>query len=275
MNKLRLGDKHGFVLISALLFIAVMSALAVRIMGDTLSAGRQAAAERHAMRHVQVLDSALNRAIFALENQSDELLGKMRSTSEGVLWRFDGVEVRIDLQAESGKLDINSADPVFLRGVIEHLFADEASVAAAAIQRLLASREAGRRFEFVEALLRPADRLRYPVESVRKAFTVLTGQTGLDPAAASLPVLSAILGQSRAEAAELRAARAAGAVSSMSSNPALQNIIVRELPIYTVGAELAADGSFARREAVISIDMNTQNAAILSWKTIVKPVPKN
>ena len=151
MNKSRLRDERGFVLVSALLFIAIMSALVVRIMVDTLSVSRQAAAESQAARHVQVLDAALNRAIFALENPSDELLGKMRSTKGGVLWRFDGLKIRIDLQAESGKLDINTADPVLLRGVIALLFADDEAVAEAAIQRLSTWREAGRRFEFVEA----------------------------------------------------------------------------------------------------------------------------
>jgi type II secretory pathway component PulK len=275
MNKSRLRDERGFVLVSALLFIAIMSALVVRIMVDTLSVSRQAAAESQAARHVQVLDAALNRAIFALENPSDELLGKMRSTKGGVLWRFDGLKIRIDLQAESGKLDINTADPVLLRGVIALLFADDEAVAEAAIQRLSTWREAGRRFEFVEALLRPADRLRHPVVNVRRVFTVLTGQTGVDPAAASDMLLSALPGQSRSEVEALRAARAAGTTRRLTSSHVLQNIIVRELPIYTVGAEIAADGSFSRREAAISIDLNTQNASILSWKTIVKPVPKS
>ena len=88
-------------------------------------------------------------------------------------------------------------------------------------------------------------------------------------------LLSALPGQSRSEVEALRAARAAGTTRRLTSSHVLQNIIVRELPIYTVGAEIAADGSFSRREAAISIDLNTQNASILSWKTIVKPVPKS
>lgn len=267
-------NEGGFVLLAVLLFLGLISALAVHIMATSLSMSRESAARSTTSRHILVLDAALNRAIHALENPDDRLLRVLRSSSTGASWQFDGTDVRVELSAESGKLDLNTADLPLLRSVIERLFTDDPAIADSIANRLAEWRQQGRRFEFVEAVLSGADRLRDPVEAVRRSFTVVTGQAGFDPSSASELLLKALPGQSPQGSADLLAARSSGRLASVALSAQMQSLIVRERPIYTVGAELASSEIYARREAVVLIEPNSQAARVLSWRSIVKPLPR-
>ncbi len=274
MNSRGASNEQGFVLVTVLLFLGLISALAVQIIANSLSVSREAAARSTSVRQILVLDAALNRAIYALENPDDRFLRALRSSPNGAPWRFDCTDVRVVLVAESGKLDLNTADLYLLRSVVERLFEDDPAVAEGIVSRLMTFRQAGRRFEFPEAVLGGADRFRYPVDTVRQVFTVLTGQTGFDPATASELLLKALPGQTQESISELLVARASGRLATAALSAQLRSLIVRERPVYNVGAELASSEIHARREAVVAIEPNTQSARVLSWRSIVKPLPR-
>ncbi|SED99743.1 hypothetical protein SAMN05444161_4586 [Rhizobiales bacterium GAS191] len=270
LSKQRYGDR-GFVLVTVLVFLVLLSSLAVRLLTDSLSASRSVNASTIVFREGLALDSALNRMNFALEHPTDPLLKAVRSDRNDARWRYDGFDIVITLEPESGKLDLNTADEALIESLARGLLDEDTS--ADLISRVGQWRQDGRRFELVEAALSPVNRLRGGVEKVRQAFTVFSGQRGFDPFSAPESLLRALphLGSNVVDS--ILAARISRSLNARDLPPLIRQYAVPERPVYTIGAQLASDHDFARREAVIVVDPNSHRTQILLWRDVIKPLP--
>lgn len=263
---------QGFALLTVLLFVGLASAMAVRLQGMSVAAYRTLDAEISAFRRDLLLDSALYRAVHALENRGDPLHAALRAGGRVANRQLDGFSVRLGYAPESGKFDLNVANEEVIVPALRHVFG-EGDVGDRALARWRQHRNNHQRFAAVEAVLAPRDRFGREAALTREVFTVYTGQAGIDPGGASDLALGSLPGVTAQLLERRRRAKATdGDVLANYIGGQNSNLFVSEVPIYTVSAELTEDGNQGRREATVIINVNNQTATILRWIDIEFPL---
>ncbi|WP_157961475.1 hypothetical protein [Microvirga flavescens] len=263
------NDTRGFVLLSVVLVIGVVSALVVSLTMEVRSSRANASTERRLVQATALADAGLVRAIAALETSDDRLWARLLNRSEPARWRFTGGDVLISLVPETGKVDLNSGDPDLVVNLLRAVVEDGA-VAERLVRRLDALRRTRQDLETVRGLLDPDYRASPLARDLEAVFTVWTNLRGVDPRFAPPIVLRQLPGLQEGEAELLVQARDRGVYAELSPFIArFGPLLGAKRPIYRAQAEATIEGVTVRREALLIHNPGTRTTWIVFWRDVI------
>ncbi|MGO4571636.1 hypothetical protein [Microvirga sp. 2TAF3] len=259
---------RGFVLLSVLLVIGVVSSLMIGLTMAVRADRANVAIERRLVQAGALADAGLTRAIAALEATDDQLLASLLDRSRPTRWRFAGQDIFISLIPETGKVDLNSGDPELIVNILHAVVRDTAK-ADRLVQRLSAMRRARQDLETARGLLDPNDRAGPLARDIEAAFTVWTSLRGVDPRFAPSVVLRHLPGLQEGEAELLERAREHRAYDELSPFIArFGHLLGANRPIYRARAEVTIEGATARREALLTYNPTTRVVWVVFWRDV-------
>jgi hypothetical protein len=249
-------DERGVVIAAVLMVLAVTSALAVSLMSQGRTAFLQMRIESETIEARLILDSALERAIAALENPSDPMLIELRMLKP-FSWVWHERSVTLDLDAESGKVDLNAGDPGLLRAVLREVLGE--TMAESALGRVLTARQTQRHIYSVSEILDTFSAISGQTNALFSVSTTLTGAEGLDPMLIESKVRKALAKDQGIEGTD---------------KPVILSRVSPERPIYTLKARLILpQGSILERQVVVLITPDSTKAKIIQWRSAA-PAPE-
>jgi general secretion pathway protein K len=274
------GRQRGIALISVLWAVVLLSALAASLLVASrteLRLGRNAAGQAQAR---ALAEAGVNRAILGLlERQPDQ-----RWRGDGTLYHLSlpGGAVRIVIQDEAGRIDLNKAGVGLLRPLLRTAGLDEAEAEALAdairdwrdpdqLRRLHGAEDddyraagytygaADRPFAAVEELQQVIGMSSALYRRIAPAVTVFSGQGNVDATVAPRAVLAALPNMTEAEIDAVMAARA-GRTAPAPFRPGGA--------VFTVYAEARGEnGSVYLREAIVRITRDPARPYLIhGWK---------
>lgn len=117
---MRRRDERGAALVMTLIFATAMAAAAVSFLEARQSDGLALRAQVQAVEAQAMIEAALQQTAALLANRAS------RQPIPGELsWRFGTVEVNVRIEAETGKIDLNSAEEPLLQGLLLALNRDD------------------------------------------------------------------------------------------------------------------------------------------------------
>lgn len=264
-------DPHGFVLLSVLIVIGTVSALATSASVATRIERAGADLELRLVQASALADAGLTRAVAALEAQEDPLAASLLADQRPIRWRFAGREIVLSLVPEVGKVDLNTGDAEFVVNVLRAVVRDDAE-SDRLVRRLAALRQARQPLETVRGLLDPGDRSGPLARDLEAVFTVWTSLRGVDPKAASSIVLRQLPGLQDGEADLLEQAINSGSAAELS--PFLARfgpLLGAARPIYRARAEVGIEsGVTIRKEALLAHNPTTRTVWVVLWRDVVE-----
>jgi len=263
----RYAARRGIALPVVLIALAALSALAVTMTRRSVMVYRETRALEQSLQVQHLLDAGLQRGLFAILSPDDELLPRLR-TGRAVPFEFQGRTIRIDLIIESGKVDVNAADPELLKSVIRGLLGPEAGPRVA--EFVLSERQRGRWFGNVASVLPLVEQQGPSAALLHRHLTTYTGQTGISPFAAPPRTLELVPGASPVEVELLKRMRETGEYNGTVFSGDLGRFLSAERPIYTIGASLQLSASQTRRrELTIMLNVKDRSYATIFWGDVV------
>jgi len=265
------------------------------IAGAILPAGKTSYQLAHnalvAARTDAVAEAAVNRAVLALL----DLRPEMRWRVDGVpqVFSFDGTPVRISIQDETGRIDLNRADGSLLVGLFQSAGLDPQAAAnlvdkildwrdASPMKRLNGAKEADYRaagrsygprngpFQSVDELRLVLDMTPKLFQRVEGALTVYSGRQFIDPQVAPPEALLALPTMDAARVAAVLAARAQQGAASGSALPG--DVVDPLNPFkgraFSIHAEIANPAGVVTRDAAVRLTGDpAQPYWVLRWTT--------
>jgi hypothetical protein len=246
----RARNERGVVIVAVLMVLAVASALAVSLIARGRSTLFESRLESETIEARLILDSALSRALLAVEDVNDPMLPNLR-TLQPFVWRWSGKSITLDLDAESGKVDLNAGEPLLLRAVLRHALGPDSGEQA--LGRLLALRRAGKRIESPAEILETSAIIHGAADRLEHMFTTLTAANGLDPLLVENDIRTAL-----AEDQGI-----AGTDKSIQLS-----YVSRERPVYAIKASWASQqGRVHQRQVIVFVPSAGAAARIVSWRS--------
>lgn len=240
--------RRGVVIAAVLMVLAVTSTIGVSLLEQGRTGHLQLRNEADEIEARLVLDSALERGLAALGDPDDAMLPRLR-TLRPVIWTWEGWTVTFDLDAESGKVDLNAGEPELLMAAIHHVLGP--SRAAGVMERLLSARGVERHIHHIEEVLAPLEAMDGSAGRLRRLVTTFTGNSGLDPASMEAPIRTAL-------------ARAQGVAGT--DRPIRLSAVSPERPIYSLQARLVSRGGRTMARAVtLYVDASSGEPMVVSW----------
>ena len=263
--------KDGFVILAVLGLTALVSALAVGLLYLARHDYREVVLRRDRAQAIIVADNALVRAIAAIAGPGEPAPGPALRLNEPIRLDENDIEVVVEIEPESGKIDINRADARFIRnGLLRAgLAAPDADLA---LDHVRDARMAERFIHEPQAIL-PAALSYDPVAgSITRLFTTATGSAGISTTFARKEVLDAIPDISPEESAALRLGLSRGGEGASTARMKLRNFLAPPRPIYTFRARIAQGTLPPVRRSVGVAFLNLpvrrrQDVAILWWRS--------
>ena len=239
--------QRGLALVSVLWGVAILSVIAAAMVTASLSTAYVGRNVWNATRGATLDEAAINRTILALMDQRPASQLAIDGTSR--LLRFDGEQVRVWVQDESGRININFAD----RDTLQSLFASagtDRDAAGALADRLVARRNQDPASPVVKIPFRTTDEL-LAVPGMSPALyarilpliTVFGHNGTVNTQAAPRAVLLALPGATENSVADILRDRALPSSTRASANTADG--------IYAITAEARVDGARTIRVAVV------------------------
>jgi hypothetical protein len=176
----RSTGEEGFALLATLILLAILSGLATAMMVMTRDDLREATLARQLAEAKIAADNGLIRAIAALGDVADPLHTAFARPGAQVDLVFDGITVRVTVEHESGKLDLNFAQGELLEPALRLLDPTGERVARW-LARIREARGARRLIAAFSEVLEPVELLDGTAEVFARHFTLLTGARGLTP----------------------------------------------------------------------------------------------
>lgn len=228
-----MSNRNGFVFLSVVILLLSISLAVVHLnTSRKVEASSVVALERNV--HGWLLAQAgLERAIQAYLSPSDELRQYLEPSGGYAVWEFDGVDIRLSVAAESGKLDLIEGNDQLIQVVMarligtgvgqENLLSEISTISETGISEDLQS--------YLETIV--------PLLSASgidfwQFFTMYSGQRTVDPNTAHETVLNAI--------------------DSLSDTDGIWG---RQLPVYTFSAQAVdARGTMTGVDKVVRFDPN-------------------
>jgi general secretion pathway protein K len=273
------GSSRGLALISVLWITGLLAVMAGSFASTTRTEARLAYNQEENAKAEALADAGVHRAVFGLLNLDPERAWRADRTVYG--FALGEGEVKVQIEDEDGKIDLNGAPLELLAGLFlalglpepeaqamadrigdfrdpddqpEPIGAEDPAYLDAALVRGAADRPFGAESELLHVL----GMTRELYEQVRPNVTVHSGADGIDPTRAPLPVLQALPGMTPDLLdAMLAAATAPDPLLALESErlpPDLQAYLLpsREV-IYTIRALGSTGGGNFLREAVIEL----------------------
>jgi hypothetical protein len=247
-SKALLNDERGVIIAAVLTFLAIASALAIALMAEGRAALISARIEAQEIEARIVLDSGIERALMAFQIADDPMLERLRQLKP-VPWTWDDRSVELDLDIESGKVDVNAGHLDILMPVVSTVLGS--AHAQPVLKRILAARGSGQRIASVSELLDARSVLTSDREKLLQVLTVYTGAEGLDPLSMEQPVIMALRPKTPAN----------GKFVSIQLNH-----VSAERPIYSLNARWkSAQGRVRHRRVVFVVADTPRKCFVISW----------
>jgi general secretion pathway protein K len=249
--------QRGLALVSVLWGIAILSLIAAAMLSASLTSAQIDRNVWNATRAGAVADAVINRAILELMDER----GQPRTDGKPATVMFDGVPVRLWIQDEGGKINLNLADKSLLRNLFASagVAQDEAGILA---DRIVAMRTPAGPFPFraVDDLLAIPGITPALFRRVAPALTVYGRSGAINPAVAPREVLRALPDMTDQTIADLIKARdepqlpATGAAGQPNSD-------------FLVTAEVRVAGAHVVRTSVVQFTGDPGRPyLILAWR---------
>jgi general secretion pathway protein K len=280
--------QNGIALLVVLWVLALLSVLLVGFAGDTrteLLVARNQYENAHAR---AIADAGVSLAIIGVLDPTPESQWPADGTARA--FEYDGGTIRVHVQDEAGKIDLNAAPPELLSSLMRTLgVADADAVGVSqAIARWRQTHQPAPAVEDGRDLVRPPSRspdaVFVAVEQLRLVpgvtralyerlfpfITVYSGLPDVDPLTASTVVLRSLPGVNLGEIDRFVAQRQVDA-SSLDTVPSLTGVgfmARRPLQAATIASEgRTANGARFVREAVVAITREPATPYhILAWR---------
>jgi general secretion pathway protein K len=263
--------------------VALLSSMAISL----LSTGNVAHhLSRHGLQAAQadaMAEAAVSRAVLALLDRRPERRWRVDGVSQDFM--FAGVTLRIAIQDELGRIDLNQADQPLLAGLLRSAGLD-AQAASSLVDKILDWRDSnpGRRlngakdrdyraagfaygprngpFQSIEELRLVMDMTPELFQRVAPALTVYSGRQFLDPQVAPREALLAMPGMTPGAVSTVLAGRA-GQARAGTIDP----IVALSGRAFSIRTELPGPSGIVVREAVVRLtDHPLQPYWLLSWR---------
>ncbi|HXC56395.1 MAG TPA: hypothetical protein VNU97_13950 [Rhizomicrobium sp.] len=261
------GSERGLALVSVLWGISILSLIAAAMLTASVTSAHLDRNAWNAARGGAVADAAVAKGVLALLDQR----AAPRLDGTATSFALDGVAVRLRIQDESGRINLNYAPKELLQGlfVSAGLTDDDAGALAARIVKLREPRSADApptlAFRAVDELLALPGVSRALLDRVAPALTVYGRSGALNSAVAPREALRALPGMSEQAIDDLLRARDAAAQAAARSS--LAGTPVAPGAAFRVSADLSVDGARTLRVAVVQF---TGDAArpylVLAWQ---------
>lgn len=289
---------RGFALLAVLWLVSLLALVGASLAGTArveIQFGRNAVEKAKAE---ALADAGVYQAVLTLFETDPAV----RPRADGSVYTFalGGGEVRVRIQDETGKIDLNTAPDELLEGLLASVGMPPEEVPAV-VDALVEFREgpggpgvrAGPRqaagelppkyapFEAVDELQQVPGMTPEVYRRVAPFVTVHSWESGIDPMVAPPEVLRALPGITRREIEEVLAARARLAASESAADDELtvmdelyaqladyeQYLVPSSQTIFTLTAEgRAAGGGVHVREAVVALEFGQQPYRFYSWR---------
>jgi hypothetical protein len=261
------ANDRGFALVAVIFVAAIVAGLAVALLFLAQQAAQQGNDIVLDVENRAADEAGLNRIILAYARPGDALREQLAGDGRPVDWELAGKKLVLRVQAESGKLDLNTGPRDHIAALAQRLL-PEPDALARFLSRLDEERSQSRSITSVLMLLSPFDRMTARRDLMEAHFTVLTGQRGFDPTTAPTAVIETAPGlpdQAKQDILDARAAGQAFNAGSIAFVPA--QTFVSEKPVYTFRAETAS--GFERPAAMAAqVGFSDQGRFfIYSWAT--------
>jgi hypothetical protein len=259
------SDDQGFILLSAVMIAAVLATIALGILATTRRLANDGARIVSDIELRAACESGLSRMIAIFSNTSDPLRKQLWPDGRAVSWRFEDTELTLRVQAESGKLDLNTGDRDHIAAVLNSAF--KPAVAAAIMTKVDATRTNHSRIESVAAVLTPIDRMNRTRDALERLFTVMTAQRGVDPWSAPELILHTIPNISEdALQRIIDAKRGDQILPAGEFAEGIRSYFAAQRPIYTFRTEARSrQGRVGAMQALAGFD-DRQRFHIYSWE---------
>jgi general secretion pathway protein K len=283
----RVGRERGLALVSVLWTLILLSLIAASLTTSLDFSYRLAHNGDERARAEALADAGIARGVLALLDRRPEK--RWRIDGAVTTFNYDGVPLRIAIEDELGKIDLNGADGPLLEGLFRSVGIDPqtASVLADRIldwrdrsetHRLNGAKDAEYRaagyaygprngpFQATDELKLVMGMTPALFERIAPEITVYSGRQFVDPQTASRAVLMALPNVTEARIEEILAARA-GDGSAASSEGRLDPGVPLGGRAFTIRAEIDdRAGKFTRETVVRLTDDPAQPYWVLSWR---------
>jgi general secretion pathway protein K len=274
-------------LLSVLWGIALLSIVAVSFLSAGGVSYRLAYNAVEIARTDAVAEAAVNRAILGLLDP--QLDRRWRTDGVAQAFNFDGTSLKISIQDELGRIDLNHTDASLLIGLFKSVGLDVQS-ASKLVDKILDWRDANpsRRlngakeqdyrmsghayrprngaFQSVHELKLVMDMTPELFKRVEPALTVYSGRPFIDPRLAPAEALLALPSMDSAKVTALIAARTGSPPSSPVPAGSAEMPLQQAGRAFTIRIEFERRGGVLLREAVIRLTDNpAQPYWVLSW----------
>ncbi|KAF0227522.1 MAG: hypothetical protein FD175_2639 [Beijerinckiaceae bacterium] len=262
--------EQGFVLLAVLGLTGVIGAIILALSLSTRDDYREMKLHLDLVKARLHADNALVRGIAALGDPADPLHGVLLQPGGAYVFRLNEVDVELRVEHESGKIDLNRADPAFILSALRRL-APDAAMAEAMHARVMTLRAQNLFIGDIGAMLSVAQTFEPIAGRIERVFTVATGARGVAAHLASREAMAAIPGilPEELELLVLGRARAGANLSPVLTK--YQAHLSSARPIYTLRAKVA-DKSLPpqKRKAVIALAQvpirRHTDIAVLAWR---------
>lgn len=280
--------ERGLALVSVLWAISILTLIAATILtSSTLSRRLENNARRELQARV-LADAAINRTVLALLDHRAEKRWRIDGVPQ--VFEFDGTPIRVSIEDELGKIDLNVANDVLIRGLFRAagLGSGAADVLADRVldwrslsglksldgadrsdyeRERLAYRPRGGAFQSVDELRLVMGMTPELFEKLVSAVTVHSKRPTIDPSTASRLALLALPGMDEGRADDLIAARSRKA---QAGNTLPTGVLDPSISLggraFAVRVEIGRDGLSYEQRAVIELTGDPQRPyMVLAW----------
>jgi general secretion pathway protein K len=281
--------ESGWALVSVLWTLTMLALMAAATQALTVTAYES---ERHAMTDARAgadLDAALVRAVLGISDLRPDQRWRADGTPRAMV--YDGVRVRISVQDELGRIDLNAASSANIRALLigHGLSADDASTLADRIADWRSApgpvslkgatdadyRAAGLAYGPRHGPFQTVDEARLVLgmspalfARIRPALTVYSKRPSFDPQVAPREALMALYPTDPGKIDAILRARTGDIGLAQSGSPSPAPPLTAPIGrAYDVTAELAIGRRIFRRDAVVELTGDDKRAYfVLAWR---------
>lgn len=290
-NRLWRNHDQGIALVVVLWFLALLSVLILTFSGNTRIEFHIALNEEQTAEARAIADAGVTFAILGMLDPSPTT--RWRADGENRELQFGGGTIRVAVQDECGKIDLNEAPPDLLAGLFHTLGLSETEtnqlVTAILTRRadvlgpgrsvsetdfVLTAQQIQKPFMAIDEFRRLPGVTRALFERLKPFLTVYSGQAGVNPLTASTEVLESLPGATPDMVAAYIAARSALGSDSTPLPPlvGVSDIVGAPVHVFTITSEGASPaGARFIREAVVDT-ANISSVRILLWRQAERQV---
>jgi general secretion pathway protein K len=255
--------QRGLALVSVLWGVSILSLITTAMLTASLTGARMGRNEWNAVRAGAAADGAVQMAILSLMDDRPDHQPRIDGTASNRY--FDGVSVRVRVQAEAGKINVNFADKDLMSRLFQFagLSKGDADALADEVVARRAAASPTRAFKSLDELLTVPGMSQALFERLVPMLTVYGTSGVVDSKTTPLEVLRALPDLDGRDLVDILTARdEAYAAMRQSSNMTAAPLGTMGAS-FTITAESRVDGALVVRKAVVLFTEDAKNPYLI------------